>query len=242
MANRMAGQMAAQEPGQQFQTMQAQREQGLQTAQDVGAQWQEIKSDKQRTQFDIEEMGRDWQKLQAELAFQDQILAINQQYDEAKLQMKQQMWSRELNAQQSAANAGIQLVAAFGSKSFQAQKNAAIATSLVNIAGGVAQALNNPYPANLGFAAQVALEGASLISTIKSTNISGGGSSASISSASATLPTTPQAAPTVGAFEITGLAGLQEQLDRLDNDEVLPVSFTKRLVASLESVQRLQGA
>jgi hypothetical protein len=67
MANRMAGQMAAQEPGQQFQTMQAQREQGLQTAQDVGAQWQEIKIDKQRTQFDIEEMGRDWQKLQAEL-------------------------------------------------------------------------------------------------------------------------------------------------------------------------------
>jgi hypothetical protein len=182
------------------------------------------------------------QKLQAEIAFQDQIAAINQQYDEAKLQMKQQMWSRELNAQQSAANAGIQLVAAFGSKSFQAQKNAAIATSLVNIAGGVAQALNNPYPANLGFAAQVAAEGAALISTIKSTNISGGGSSASISSASATLPTTPQAAPTVGAFEITGLAGLQEQLDRLDNNEVLPVSFTKRLVASLESVQRLQGA
>jgi len=182
------------------------------------------------------------QKLQAEIAFQDQILAINQQYDEAKLQMKQQMWSRELSAQQSAANAGIQLVAAFGSKSFQAQKNAAIATSLVNIAGGVAQALNNPYPANLGFAAQVAAEGASLISAIKSTNISGGGSSASISSASATMPTTPQSAPTVGAFEIAGLAGLQEQLDRLDNDEVLPVSFTKRLVASLESVQRLQGA
>lgn len=184
----------------------------------------------------------DEQKIQAELAFQDQILAINQQYDEAKLQMKQQMWNRELSAQQSAANAGIQLVAAFGSKSFQAQKNATIATSLVNIAGGVAQALNNPYPANLGFATQVALEGASLISAIKSTNISGGGSAASISSASATLPTTPQAAPTVGAFEITGLVGLQEQLDRLDNDEVLPVSFTKRLVASLESVQRLQGA
>lgn len=67
MANRMAGQMAAQEPGQQFQTMQAQREQGLQTAQDVGAQWQELKADKQRTQFAIEEMGRDWQKLQADL-------------------------------------------------------------------------------------------------------------------------------------------------------------------------------
>lgn len=183
------------------------------------------------------------QKLQAEQAFQEQILAINQQYDEAKLQMKQRIWMQELSAQQSAANAGIQLIAAFGSQSFQAQKNASIATSLVNIAAGVAKALNNPYPANLGFAAQVAAQGAGLISTIKSTNIGGGGGSiGSISSASATLPTTPQSAPQVGSFEITGLAGLQEQLDRLDNDEVLPVSFTKRLVASLESVQRLQGA
>jgi hypothetical protein len=183
------------------------------------------------------------QKLQAEQAFQEQILAINQQYDEAKLQMKQRIWMQELSAQQSAANAGIQLIASFGSQSFQAQKNASIATSLVNIAAGVAKALNNPYPANLGFAAQVAAQGAGLISTIKSTNIGGGGGSiGSISSASATLPTTPQSAPQVGSFEIAGLSALQEQLDRLDNDEVLPVSFTKRLVASLESVQRLQGA
>lgn len=67
MANRMAGQMAAEEPGQQFQALQAKREQGLQAAQDVGAQWQEIKINKQRTQFDIEEMGREWQKMQSEL-------------------------------------------------------------------------------------------------------------------------------------------------------------------------------
>jgi hypothetical protein len=182
------------------------------------------------------------QKLQAEIAFQEQIAAINQQYDEAKLQMKQRIWMQELSAQQSAANAGIQLIAAFGSQSFQAQKNASIATSLVNIAGGVAKALNNPFPLNLGFAAQVASHGAALISTIKSTNIGSGGSLSSLSSSAPTLPTTPQSAAQVGSFEITGLAGLQEQLDRLDNDEVLPVSFTKRLVASLESVQRLQGA
>lgn len=182
------------------------------------------------------------QKLQAEIAFQEQIAAINQQYDEAKLQMKQRIWMQELSAQQSAANAGIQLIAAFGSQSFQAQKNASIATSLVNIAGGVAKALNNPFPLNLGFAAQVASQGAALISTIKSTNIGSGGSLSPLSSSAPTLPTTPQSAAQVGSFEITGLAGLQEQLDRLDNDEVLPVSFTKRLVASLESVQRLQGA
>lgn len=183
------------------------------------------------------------QQIQAEIAFREQINNINLQYDEAKLRMKQTMLNQETSAQQSAANAGIQLIAAFGSKSFQAQKNAAIATSVVNMAAGISKALNNPYPANLGFAAQVAAEGARLISTIKSTNLNGGGSLPSASGgASPTLPTTPQSAPTVGSFEIAGLAGLQEQLSKLDNDEVLPVSFTKRLVASLDSVQRLQGA
>lgn len=182
------------------------------------------------------------QKKQAEIEYQEQILAINDQYAQAQLQLKQRAWMQELSAQQSAANAAVQLISAFGSKSFQAQKNAAIATSVVNITAGVAKALNNPYPANLAFAAQVAAEGAALISTIKSTNISGGGSVASVSSASPTLPTTPQSAPTVGAFEIAGLSDLATQLSRLDNDDVLPVAFTKRIVSSLESVQRLQGA
>jgi hypothetical protein len=182
------------------------------------------------------------QKKQAEIEYQEQILAINDQYAQAQLQLKQRAWMQELSAQQSAANAAVQLISAFGSKSFQAQKNAAIATSVVNITAGVAKALNNPYPANLAFAAQVAAEGAALISTIKSTNISGGGSVTSVSSASPTLPTTPQAAPNVGAFEIAGLSDLATQLSRLDNDDVLPVAFTKRIVTSLESVQRLQGA
>lgn len=179
----------------------------------------------------------------AEIAHKDRIKAINEQYAEAQVQLKQYQFNREVQAYQGFANSAIQLVNAFGSKSFQAQKNAAIATSLVNIAGGVAQALNNPYPANLGFAAQVAAEGASLLSAIKSTNInSGGGSLAIGGGASATIPTAPTAAPVVGSFEIAGLADLQRQLDNLDNDEVLPVSFTRRLVASLESVQRLDGA
>lgn len=179
----------------------------------------------------------------AEIAHKDRIKAINEQYAEAQVQLKQYQFNREVQAYQGFANSAIQLVNAFGSKSFQAQKNAAIATSLVNIAGGVAQALNNPYPANLGFAAQVAAEGASLLSTIKSTNVNSGGGSISVGgSGSATIPTAPTAAPVVGSFEIAGLADLQRQLDNLDNDEVLPVSFTRRLVASLESVQRLDGA
>lgn len=68
MANRMAGQMAAEEPGQQWQAIQNKRDQGLQAAQDVGEQWQEIKAGKSRTQFTIEEMGREWQKMQEGIA------------------------------------------------------------------------------------------------------------------------------------------------------------------------------
>lgn len=199
------------------------------------------------TEFELimsNKMATDEQKVQAEIAFQERIKAINEQYAEGQIELKRYQLNQEIQAYSGFANSAIQLVSAFGSKSFQAQKNAAIATSLVNIAGGVAQALNNPFPVNLGFAAKVAAEGASLLSTIKSTNIGSSGSSVGIGSggASATIPTTPQSAPIVGSFEIAGLSDLQRQLDNLDNDEVLPVGFTRRLVASLQSVQRLEGS
>lgn len=181
---------------------------------------------------------------EATRAHQERIKAINEQYAQGQIDLKRYQLNQEIQAYSGFANSAIQLVSAFGSKSFQAQKSAAIATSLVNIAGGVAQALNNPFPANLGFAAKVAAEGATLLSTIKSTNIGSSGSGVGVGSggASATIPTTPTAAPVVGSFEIAGLSDLQRQLDNLDSDEVLPVSFTRRLVASLQSVQRLEGS
>ena len=181
---------------------------------------------------------------EATRAHQERIKAINEQYAQGQIDLKRYQLNQEIQAYSGFANSAIQLVSAFGSKSFQAQKNAAIATSLVNIAGGVAQALNNPFPANLGFAAKVAAEGATLLNTIKSTNIgsSGGGVGIGSGGASATIPTAPTAAPVVGSFEIAGLSDLQRQLDNLDGDEVLPVSFTRRLVASLQSVQRLEGS
>lgn len=185
---------------------------------------------------------QDEQRVAAEIAFQERIKAINEQYAQGQIDLKRYQLNQEIQAYSGFANSAIQLVSAFGSKSFQAQKNAAIATSLVNIAAGVAQALNNPFPANLGFAAKVAAEGASLLSTIKSTNIGSSSSGVSLGGGAATIPTTPQSAPLVGSFEIAGLSELQSQLDRLDSDEVLPVSFTRRLVASLQSVQRLEGS
>lgn len=181
------------------------------------------------------------QKLATEAAYQEQVTAIAQEYAQRRQEVERAEMMTRIGLTESFASSAISVISAFSSKSFQAQKNAAIATGLVNIGAGVAKALNNPYPANLGFAAAVAAQGASLINTIKSVNPSGQGGSSFSSGGAATLPTQPQAAPFVGNFEIAGLSALQEQLDRLDPDEVLPVSFTRRLVASLSSVQRLEG-
>lgn len=88
----------------------------------------------------------------------------------------------------SMAKSGLAVLEAFGNQSFQSQKNFTIAKSIISIAGGVAQALNNPYPANLGFAASVAVQGAGLISTIRSAKPKGGGSTPRISGGAAQTP------------------------------------------------------
>lgn len=181
------------------------------------------------------------QRIQTEEAYQAQAAAIAAEYAQLRQNVERAEMMTRIGLTESFASSAISVISAFSSKSFQAQKNAAIATGLVNIGAGVAKALNNPYPANLGFAAAVAAQGASLINTIKSVNPSGQGGSSFAGGGAASLPTQPQAAPVVGNFEIAGLSALQEQLDRLDPDEVLPVSFTRRLVASLSSVQRLEG-
>ena len=133
---------------------------------------------------------------------------------------------------------------------FKIGKGLALAQAAIALPTAVMESFKNGggYPWGLVPAAAMAATGLKNIQAIKNASIGGSsgtaytGGGGSGGGASPTLPTTPQSAPTVGNFEIAGLAGLQEQLSRLDNDEVLPVSFTKRLVASLDSVQRLQGA
>ena len=128
---------------------------------------------------------------------------------------------------------------------FKIGKGLALAQAAIALPTAVMESFKNGggYPWGLVPAAAMAATGLKNIQAIKNASIGGSsGTAYTGGSASPTLPTTPQSAPTVGSFEIAGLAGLQEQLSRLDNDEVLPVSFTKRLVASLDSVQRLQGA
>lgn len=177
-----------------------------------------------QSQFDANELVRkelfEQQITAAEERASQQRVAIVDR--EAKL--KQLARNQEISNFQSFAATGVRLIAAFGKKSFQAQKNFAIAESIVNIAGGVAKALNNPYPANLGFAAQVAAEGAVLLSTIKSTN-----------PASSTPPTiggasssTPVATPVQEAPQQQRVVDI-----RLDDDAVFTGANVKQLFSNV---------
>ncbi len=98
-------------------------------------------------------------------------LKIEEDYAKAKARLEQQQANMQIDQAQYAAQSVIGILGAFAGKSFKAQKALAIAEGIINIVAGVTKALNNPYPANLGFAAQVAAQGAALISTIKSTNV-----------------------------------------------------------------------
>ncbi len=136
----------------------------------------------------------DQQKSEADALLREQAVLAAQEFENTLTQIteegnvrRQQLDQATLNARISAysgfANSALSLISAFGSQSEKTQKKFAIAESIINITAGVAKALNNPYPANLGFAAQVAAQGAALVSTIKGTS-SGSTTTPSISAPS----------------------------------------------------------
>lgn len=123
----------------------------------------------------------DQQKSEADALLREQAILAAQEFENTLTQIteegnarRQQLDQATLNARITAysgfANSALSLISAFGSQSEKTQKKFAIAESIINITAGVAKALNNPYPANLGFAAQVAAQGAGLVSTIKGTS------------------------------------------------------------------------
>lgn len=212
----------------------------------------------------------DAQKIEAELAFKEQIKAINEQYalseeelDLRRAQVAEDTTNRIRNANLSAMSSGVSILETFLGRSNAIVKAARVAMgayqafSIYASSEAAAAAALAPPPIGLGPIAGAGLAGAisvagkasaaAVLASAVAGSFSGGGGGSSIASAgggasSVAMPTTPQSAPTVGSFEIAGLADLQRQLNDLDGDQVLPVSFTRRLVASLESVQRLEGS
>ena len=128
------------------------------------------------------------QEAEAQRLRQQQLTTITEEGESKRTEIELLAQNARISNLQSGASSALSLLGAFGNQSFKTQKKFAIAESIVNIAGGVAKALNNPYPANLAFAAQVAAQGAGLISTIKSSQPSSGGS-VSVAGASATTST-----------------------------------------------------
>lgn len=138
------------------------------------------------------------QELTALQILEEEKTAIEKSGAKDRQKITEMERAARINTWSSMAQSGLKILQSFGSDSFQSQKNFAIAEGIVNIAGGVAKALNNPYPANLGFAAQVGIQGAALIRTIRSAKPSSGGGVSSISTTAAPAASTAsavQAAP-----------------------------------------------
>lgn len=142
-----------------------------------------------RTEFDN-------QNLIADQLLQQERTSIERQGAKDRENIARMEAMAKIDTWSSLASSGLAILSSFGSQSFKTQKRFAIAESIISIASGVAKALNNPYPANLAFAAQVGLQGAGLISKIRSSNPGGGGGSAPSVS-----PSAPPASATASAVQ-----------------------------------------
>ena len=179
------------------------------------------------------------QELIAEEIFQQRLTQVKQGGvdDRKKLDLLES--NARISNIQNTASSGLKLLSAFGDKSFKTQKKFAIADSIISITAGVAKALNNPYPANLAFAAQVAASGAALLSTIKSTNPSSGGSSGSVSASPAPVAAVPQQQQeSVRETEIRGLEDLRQEVR---DAGILSSETTLRIIDSIADYQINNG-
>lgn len=156
------------------------------------------------------QMELDEQRVISEQILQERISTVEQEGAEARQQIAQRERDAKIGIWSSMASSGLKLLQSFGSKSFQSQKNFAIADGIINIASGIAKALNNPYPANLGFAASVAAQGAGLISTIRSTKPGSGGGSVSVGGASSGSVNQPPQMPPQQARTVFRFEGLDD--------------------------------
>jgi hypothetical protein len=205
-------------------------------------------------------------QLEAEIAFKEQLKVINEQYAmdqdalSANTMLNQAQYAQQLrDIQYNSAQTAINAISSFTKQGSALQKGLFLTLKGVQAAQSYTSGLTAamlaratiPYPASEPIAAAQIAAGKISAAAIMATGIAGafggggggsiGGGGGSYSPSAPTLPTTPQSAPQVGSFEITGLSELTEELRRRDPDEQLPVGFVQRIFSSLESVKRLQG-
>lgn len=175
------------------------------------------------------------QELTALQILEEEKTAIEKSGAKDRQKITEMERAARIDVWSSMAQSGLKILQSFGSDSFQSQKNFAIAEGIINIAGGVAKALNNPYPANLGFAAQVGLQGAALIKTIRSTKPSSGGNIPATASASA--PPSTSTASSIQAEPVRNQDTILS-VPRYDDDEPVPGSWVNRLMDQINEQQR----
>jgi len=148
----------------------------------------------------VERMAMLDDKLAKERMTEEQIAAlklkINEKYIKDKSALDKAASQAEMRTALTVAHGVLGIMSAFAGRSVKAQKALAIAEGIINITAGITKALNNPYPANLGFAANVAAQGAALLSTIKGTNL---GSSSNIPTGSTGATSSNYATPSAAA-------------------------------------------
>lgn len=187
-------------------------------------------------------------ELEAELAQQE--LTQNQLFEMEKTRIAEDAaaersdiarneFAQRINTFQLYANASLQLNELFGSKSEKANKKRRTREARVNGAAGIVRAwAEHEFYEALGMTILIAASTEAQIANMNSASSGGGRVSApsQVQTSQRQEPIQQQS-----SLEFRGLSEVAEALRNLDPDEVLPVEYTQRIVASLSEFERFSG-
>lgn len=207
----------------------------------------------------------DEQKELAEAAHLERLAEIRRQYADGQALIDQQnadaqaQYAQQLQAIQlsTAANA-LSAMSSFAKQGSGVQKALFLALKGVQAAQAYTSGLTAamlaratiPYPESEPIALAQITAGKVSAAAIMATGLAGafggggsvssiGGSSMPAAASSATLPTTPQAAPMVGSIEIVGLTELKDELR--NQDGMVSTRFVASILDKIEDANRLRG-
>ena len=202
-------------------------------------------------------------QLEAEAVFQERLAAIKQQYADQQDQITansnyaQYQYAQQLqNIQMDTASNALSALSSFAKQGSGVQKALFLALKGIQAAQAYTSGLTAamlaratiPYPYSEPIALAQITAGKVSAAAIMATGIAGtfsGGGGGSIgggsipSSASATMPTTPQAAATVNTLEIVGLTELKEELR--NNEGMVSTRFVASILDKIDDANRLRG-
>jgi tape measure domain-containing protein len=200
------------------------------------------------------------QALEEEL-FQQNLTAIELSGADTRAQNEINANNLVVASKKQSQQALLGLISAFAGKSKTAaiallavSKGLAIAQTISGSIAGAAKVYGElPYPAAVVASGQILAQGKISAGLIAATGLAQGagilsgssgvsssasiGGSASVNTGQATTPTVTQGFTSTEVIENTALTELTNELANRDPDEMLPVSWIRRLTASIESVQ-----